>query len=108
MAHKMKIGFAGAGAISQYHLVGWSQTPEVEVAALCDIDEGRARAKAKEFGIPKTYTDFRRMIEAERLDAVDIVTPVGTHAALTRLAADAGVHVCCQKPLTPTVREARE
>jgi len=38
---------------------------------------------------------------------VDIITPVGTHAPLTRLAADAGVHVCCQKPLCATVAEAR-
>jgi predicted dehydrogenase len=108
MQERLRVGFVGAGAISQYHLVGWSQTPGAEIAALCDIDELRAHAKAKEFGIAKVYTDFRRMIEAEDLDAVDIVTPVGTHAPLTRMAADAGLHVCCQKPLTPTVREARE
>ena len=108
MQGKLRIGFAGTGAISQYHLAGWAQTPQAEVVALCDIDEDRARAKAREFGIPKVYTDFRRMIESEQLDAVDIVTPVGTHAPLTRLAADAGLHVCCQKPLVPTVREARE
>jgi predicted dehydrogenase len=47
------------------------------------------------------------MLAAERPDAVDIITPVGTHAPLTRLAADAGVHVCCQKPLCATVAEAR-
>ncbi|HWA14734.1 MAG TPA: Gfo/Idh/MocA family oxidoreductase [Burkholderiales bacterium] len=108
MQERLRVGFAGAGAISQYHLAGWSQTPEAEVVALCDVDESRARAKAAEFGIAKVHTDFRAMIEAERLDAVDIVTPVGTHAPLTRMAADAGLHVCCQKPLTPTVREARE
>jgi len=108
MAAKLRVGFAGAGAISQYHLAGWSETPGAEVVALCDIDEDRARAKAQAFGIPRIYTDFRSMIEGEKLDAVDIVTPVGTHDPLTRMAADAGLHVCCQKPLTPTVREARE
>lgn len=108
MEKKLRVGLAGAGAISPYHLVGWTQTPEAEVVALCDTDEARARAKAKEFGIPKVYTDFRAMIEAGELNAVDIVTPVGTHAPLTRMAADADLHVCCQKPLTPTVREARE
>jgi predicted dehydrogenase len=108
MKEKLRIGFAGAGAISQYHLVGWSETPGAEVVAICDVDEARARAKAEAFGIPKVHTDFRAMIEAEQLDAVDIVTPVGTHAPLTRMAADAGLHVCCQKPLTPTVREATE
>jgi len=66
------------------------------VVAICDIDEAKARAKAQAFNIPHVYTDFRTMIEREKLDAVDIVTPVGTHAALTRLAADAGIHVSCQ------------
>lgn len=108
MEKKLRVGFAGAGAISQYHLAGWQDTADAEVVALCDIDEGRARAKARAFNIARVYTDFRAMIDGEDLDAVDIVTPVGTHAPLTRMAADAGLHVCCQKPLTPTVREARE
>jgi predicted dehydrogenase len=108
MADKFRVVFVGAGAISQYHLVGWSEMTEAQVVAICDIDKAKARAKAQAFGIPNVYTDFRTMIERERLDAVDIVTPVGTHAALTRLAADAGLHVSCQKPLTPTVREAEE
>src|SRR3954453_14606287 len=106
MSKHLRVGFAGAGAISQYHLVAWSTIPDASVVAICDIDEGKAQAKAQAFGIPNVYTDFRKMIESEHLDAVDIVTPVGTHAPLTRLAADAGLHVCCQKPLTPTVREA--
>jgi predicted dehydrogenase len=72
------------------------------------VDQAKARAKAQAFNIPNVYTDFRTMIEQEELDAVDIVTPVGTHAALARLAADAGLHVSCQKPLTPTVHEAEE
>ncbi|HEV8260951.1 MAG TPA: Gfo/Idh/MocA family oxidoreductase [Burkholderiales bacterium] len=108
MANRLRIGLAGAGAISQYHLVGWSEMADARVVAICDIDEARARAKAQAFNIPTVYTDFRAMIEQEKLDAVDIVTPVGSHAPLTRLAADAGLHVCCQKPLTPTVKEAEE
>jgi D-apiose dehydrogenase len=106
MSAQLRVGFAGAGAISQYHLVGWSAMPDASVVAICDIDESKARAKAQAFGIPKVYTDFQKMIGSENLEAVDIVTPVGTHAPLTRLAADAGLHVCCQKPLTPTVHEA--
>jgi predicted dehydrogenase len=89
-------------------MVGWSEMPDARLVSICDIDEGKARAKAQAFNIPSVYADFRTMIERETLDAVDIVTPVGTHAQLTRIAADAGLHVSCQKPLTPTVREAEE
>lgn len=108
MTKKLRIGFAGAGAISQFHLAGWSEVPDAQVVAICDPDEAKARGKAQTFNIPTVYTDFRTMIEREKLDAVDIATPVNTHAPLSRLAADAGLHVCCQKPLTPTVREAEE
>lgn len=108
MSERLRIGFAGAGAISQYHLAAWSEMPDAQVIAICDIDEAKARAKAQAFDIPNVYTDFRAMIAREKLDAVDIVTPVGTHAELTRVAADAGVHVSCQKPLAPTVRDAEE
>ena len=108
MANDLRIGLAGAGAISQYHLAGWAETANARVVSVCDPDEARAHAKAQAFNIPKVYTDFGTMIGREKLDAVDIVTPVGTHATLTRLAADAGLHVCCQKPLTPTVQEAEE
>jgi len=103
----LRIAVAGAGAISQYHLTGWREATDVELVAICDPVIEKARAKADEFGIPRTYTDFADMLAAERPDAVDIITPVGTHAPLTRLAADAGVHVCCQKPLCATVAEAR-
>ena len=46
------------------------------------------------------------MLEETKPDAVDIATPVDTHADLVRIAADYGVHACSQKPVTPTVVEA--
>jgi predicted dehydrogenase len=103
----LRVAIAGAGAISQYHLTGWRQADDVELVAICDPATDKAQARARDFGIPKTYADFAEMLAAERPDAVDIITPVGTHAPLTRIAAAAGVHVCCQKPLCATVGEAR-
>ena len=103
---RLRIAFAGAGTISPFHLTGWKQTPNVEVVAICDPIREKAQAHATAFGIPKVYADFTAMLERERPDAVDIVTPVGTHAHLTRIAADHGIHVMCQKPMTPTVDEA--
>ncbi len=102
----LRIAFGGAGMISVFHLTGWRQTPNVEVVAVCDPVPGKAQARANEFGIPRVYTDFTEMLERERPDAVDIATPVETHAPLTRMAADHGIHVMCQKPMTPTVAEA--
>jgi predicted dehydrogenase len=103
---RLRIAFAGAGAISPFHLTGWKQTPNVEVAAICDPVLDKARTRAAEFDVLKVYADFTEMLERETPDAVDIATPVGTHAALARIAADRGVHVMLQKPMTPTVAEA--
>ena len=102
----LRIAFAGAGAVSGFHLTGWKQTANCQVVAICDPQVEKAQAKAKEFGIPAVYADFDTMLAQVNADAVDIVTPVATHAPLTCIAADRGVHVSCQKPLTPTVKEA--
>jgi predicted dehydrogenase len=102
----LRIAFAGAGAISQFHLTGWKQTANVAVVAICDPVIERAQARAREFGVAQVYVDFTEMLEREKPDAVDIATPVGTHASLARIAADRGVHVMLQKPMTPTVAEA--
>lgn len=103
---ELKVAVAGAGAISEFHLKGWAAQDGVQVVAICDTDEGRARARAQAFGIPAVYGDAQAMLDTERPDAIDIITPVGSHAALTLMAADRGVHVMCQKPMTPTVAEA--
>jgi hypothetical protein len=102
----LRIAFAGAGAISVFHLTGWQTIPNVQVVAICDPILDKARACAAEFDVPAVYAEFVSMLDQEQPDAVEIATPVGTHASLVRLAAERGVHVSCQKPLTPTVAEA--
>jgi D-apiose dehydrogenase len=102
----LKVVVAGAGSISPYHLTGWQQVVDAEIVAVCDPDLERARARAVTFSIQRAYTDFTTMLDRERPDAVDILTPVATHAPLVRLAADRGVHVMCQKPMTPALAEA--
>lgn len=102
----LKVAVAGAGAISEFHLKGWRAQEAVEIVAICDPDLQKAQEQANTFGIPKVFSDVAQMLDQTRPDAIDIITPVGTHAPLVRLAADRGVHVMCQKPMTPTVAEA--
>lgn len=102
----LRVGLIGAGDISRYHLLAWRKQPDVEVMAVCDLDAGRARSRAEEFGIPAVYTDAAAMFSGERLQAVDIATWRATHGPLVRLAAAHGVNVLCQKPLAPTLEES--
>ena len=103
---KLRVAFAGAGLMSQFHLNGWSDVDDVEIVAICDPDLEKVEQRAREYGIPAVYSDFKTMLEETTPTAVDIATPVDTHADLVRIAADHGVHACSQKPVTPTVAEA--
>ena len=102
----LRVAIAGAGAISSFHLKGWQAQQGVELVGICDPDRARATGRAAEFAIPQVFDDVATMLDRTRPDAIDIITPVGSHAPLVRMAADRGVHVMCQKPMTPTVAEA--
>jgi D-apiose dehydrogenase len=98
---------AGAGYFSQFHFDAWRRIDGVEIVAVCDTDESRALAASRAHGIPSVYTDATAMVESERPDFLDIITPPATHRPLCRLAGHAGVHVVCQKPFAMSLEEAR-
>jgi predicted dehydrogenase len=99
------IGIDGKGSsdIDQAGKVG-------NVVAICDIDDRFLEKKAARFPQAKKYNDFRKMLDemGKQIDAVTVSTPDHTHAAAAMMAMKMGKHVYCQKPLTHTVREARE
>lgn len=96
----------GAGYFARFHYEAWSRIPEVEMAAVCDLSEGRARTMSGQFGIPRVYTDWREMLDRERPDFVDIITPPATHEELCAAAGERGIHIICQKPLAPDYESA--
>jgi D-apiose dehydrogenase len=102
---RLRVAVVGCGLISLYHLRAW-QNVGVEIVAVCDIDRSKAEARAAEFGIGQVYTDAGAMFADGGFDAVDIAASVGAHDPIARLAADHGVHIMCQKPMTETVAEA--
>lgn len=79
----------------------------MECVALCNRTRGKAEALAAEFGVPAVYDDAAELLKHERLDFVDIITDPGTHRQFVELAAAHGVPVICQKPMAPTLADAR-
>jgi len=98
----------GAGYFSRFQYEAWTRIPEVEITALCNRDEEKARPLMEKYGVGRHYTDYRTMIEEERPDFVDVITPPETHLEMCRFAGDRGVHIVCQKPLAPSFEEARQ
>ncbi len=107
MSAPLRFAILGAGFWSRFQLAAWQELDGVECVALCDLTLDKADAVAAEFGIPSTYDDPSALLAAERLDFVDVISDVHSHAPLARLAADAGLDVICQKPLAPSLAEAR-
>jgi predicted dehydrogenase len=103
---RLRIAGIGAGYFSRFHLEGWRDVAGAEVVAWCDAIEGKARAMASEFGVPRTFADAAAMLDECRPDLVDIVTPPPSHAALVVLAHARGIPVICQKPMTPSWSES--
>lgn len=97
------IGLAGQGQRDAKALLALGEN----IAALCDVDSEMLELRAPDYPKAKRYTDFRKMIESEKLDGVIVATPDHNHAYISVWAMKHGLHVYCQKPLTQTVYEAR-
>ncbi len=104
----LRVAVAGAGYFTQFQLDGWKRIPGIELAAICNRDQAKARALAERFGIPRVYGDVAEMIEREKPGLLDIVTPPVTHREYVGLAAQRGIATICQKPFGRTHAEARD
>jgi len=103
---ELRAALIGTGMISLYHLRAWEAVAGARVVAVCDTDRAKAEARAREFGIDRVYDDPARLFSDGGFELVDIATSVEAHDPMTRMAADHGVHVMLQKPMTRTVAEA--
>src|ERR1700736_1424720 len=93
--------------ISWFHLTAWRKLDErVRVVAVCDPDQDKAARRAEEFAIPNVYREAEAKFAAEAIDALDVASPRATHASWIGVAAERGIDVLCQKPMTPTLAES--
>ncbi len=103
----LRVGVIGCGWFAYNHLHAWREIPEVALVAVCDRDAERARDAAEAHGVPMWYEDAEAMLDAERLDFVDVVTTPPSHRPLVEAAARRGIPVICQKPLAIALDDAR-
>jgi predicted dehydrogenase len=96
----MQAAVIGTGRIARQHLQCLAELPGVQVAAVCDLWPGLAQAASERFGIPKWFTDHRRMLEEIKPDVVHVTTPPPSHFRLAMDALDAGSHAIVEKPIT--------
>jgi len=105
----LKVAVAGVGSFTQRVLVpGLIACPEAEVVAVFGPTVEKTRKFASELGIPKAYSDYERMLDEARPEAVVVATPNDVHAPMALAAIQRGMHVFCEKPLGLTVAEAEQ
>jgi len=77
---RVRIGMLGLGRIADLQCLGYREHPQATLAAVCDLDEARARARAAAWNVPRVYTRPEQLFADPEIDAVDIATPHHLHA----------------------------
>jgi len=96
----VRVGVVGAaGGMGRSHLTRVAPMDEVEVVALCDLNEEGLAEVGKEYG-GKTYTSADDMLAAGGLDAVYVCLPPGGHNDIDKKVVEAGLHLFTEKPCT--------
>lgn len=111
----MRAAVVGSGAIAREHLSFLSgRSPiqpsrpvddRIRLVGVCDLSAVTARYGAEEYGADDAYTDLETMLEQAKPHVVHVLTPPNTHQAIATTCLQAGAHVICEKPATPTYPE---
>jgi predicted dehydrogenase len=106
---KLNIAGIGAGGKGESDLFEFSKSPNVNIVALCDVDDRQCKKSRERFPNARYYKDFREMLDKEKknFDACSVSTPDNTHTVAAFAAMQLGKHVYVQKPLTHDIYEAR-
>ena len=109
MIEKVRVGVIGTSWYTDFmHLPAIHSHPQAELAALCGRNQERNKEIAAKYGNPKTFSNYRTMIQEGDLDAIIISTPDDLHYDMTMHALEAGIHVLCEKPLALNAQQAWE
>lgn len=108
---RIRIGAVGINGQGWADLNSLLKIPEVQVVALCDVDENVLNNRAAELtkaGMNvKTYTEYQKLLDDKDIDAVLIATPDHWHCLIMTEACSAGKDVYCEKPIGRTIAECQ-
>ncbi|HLX11904.1 MAG TPA: Gfo/Idh/MocA family oxidoreductase [Bacteroidota bacterium] len=110
---KLKGALIGSGNIAtRGHLPAYKEDPllrdSIEIVAVMDVVDSAREAVQQLLPGSRFYTDIDELLDAEKIDFVDICTPPHTHAHYIRTCAERGIHIICEKPLTESNETAKE
>ena len=110
---RITVAHIGLGGMGRNHLSWFAAFPDVEIAALCDVDREhleQAQTELKKLrpeSRAQGYADFRKVLERQDIDVVTCATPDHWHSRIAMLAFEAGKDVYGEKPLSYCAAEGR-
>ena len=112
---KLRIGLIGSGFMGKAHAFAFTTASrvfdlpfELELHTLADATAELAALAARSLGFEHSTADWRRLVDDPQIGLVSITAPNALHKEMSLAAIAAGKHVYCEKPLAPTVSDARE
>ena len=106
MADRLRCGVIGTGAIGIGHLLSLNSCPRAAAVAVAETNPQRAKEATERFKIPRSYNDYRELLDQPDIEAVTIATPNHLHAEMAIEALKARKHVLIEKPLATNVKDA--
>jgi predicted dehydrogenase len=104
--HELRVGVIGAGRwANMAHLPGWHRDSRCQIVAVCDVELALAEKASSEYGIETATDDYRRLLERDDIDVIDIVTGDRAHTELTLASLEAGKHTLVEKPVAHDFRD---
>ena len=101
---RMRAGVVGAGHMGQYHILVYAEQWDVDLVGLVDIDAATVTRLAAQYDT-QGFTDYRELFG--KVDVVSVAVPTPLHFPIAREFMEAGIDVLVEKPLAPTLEEAR-
>jgi len=103
----VRVAVIGTGVIGKRHVEQYRQIDGADLVAVCDLNEAEARRVAAAHDVPEVFTDHRRLLERDDIEAVDVCLHNQLHAPVSIEAMRAGKDVYCEKPIAGTYADGR-
>ncbi len=110
---RVRVAVVGVRGQGWNHVENYAKMPDVEIAALCDVDDSVMQKRLKDLekmkvAKPATFVDFRKLIEDKSIDAVSVATPNHWHSLMGIWACQAGKDAYVEKPLSHRWFESKQ
>lgn len=105
---QVRVGMVGAGGMANHvHYPSLASFDDVEIAAICDLDEARLQATADKYEVEGRYTHYRKMVEEVAPDAVYVIGPPHMMFDIWTWCLSEGLNLYIEKPMGITIHQAR-